>query len=157
MAQDPLDPTAKRDLLGALHSSFHELKGALPAPDAISPARDDWGVFEVVAHLSGWHSFSARRLRQIASNEPPMTPGDEDSMNVRFVRERSNLTADELLRQLQDSFNDLVSAVETVAESEFWRGKDGEEDSLAYFIANANGPEHYAEHLPDLREWLKTN
>ena len=44
----------------------------------------------------------------------------------------------------------MRSSIESVPASEFWRGKDGEEDSIAYFIAYANGAGHYDEHIAEL-------
>jgi uncharacterized protein (TIGR03083 family) len=153
VAEERLIGTAKQELLQSLYGSFRELTDALPQADSLMPSPDGWGVFEVVAHLSGWHRFSAGRLRQLAAGQEPISPADEDSMNASFVRERADWTAEALLRDLHDTFRDFVAAVEAVPDAEFWRGPPGADDSLAYFIVNANGPDHYAEHVEDVRSW----
>jgi hypothetical protein len=142
--------TPKEELLAELDASFGELVAALPAIDGLASSPDSWGPFEVLSHIAGWHLSAAARLRQMARGEEVTPPGPSDEVNSRFVAERASLSGRELVAALQESFRELKDAARAVPESQFWRGQAGEEDSLAYFIVDANGPEHYREHLPEL-------
>jgi hypothetical protein len=153
VAQEPLTPSAKTELLRRLEEGFAAFMEAVShVYHELEPSEEGWGAFEVLAHVDGWHRFTARRLRQIATGAKPIEPGPEDNMNEAFVAERAGLSGVELVDQVRQSFEELQEAVEAVPEREFWRGQGSEEDSLAYFIAKANGPDHYEEHLPELRE-----
>jgi hypothetical protein len=142
----------KRSLLRELESAFEELMSAARSLGPLAPATDGaWSAFEVLAHLDGWHRSAAGRLGEIARGEEPSAPPPFDEANAAFVVERAALNGGELLRSLGEGFALLREAVAATPGVHFWRGRPGEEDSLAYFIAHENGPGHYREHMAGLR------
>ncbi len=144
----------KRDLLSDLDSSFDGLLAAARALPPIQPSPQpltDWGAFEALAHIAGWHLSAAGRLRQIASGEAATPPGTADQMNELFVRERAGLSREQLLLEVEGTFAEMRSAGAGLAPSHVRRGASTEGQSLAYFILWANGPGHYAEHIEQLR------
>jgi hypothetical protein len=144
----------KSELLAELDQAFASLLDTLGALRALTESGGDWGPYEIVAHMSGWHTRAAERLRFIARGESPPPPSDTetpDQLNLRYVADRRGQSAAALVSELKTSLADLRSAIESVPESEFWRGKNGEEDSIAYFIAYVNGAGHYDEHLAELK------
>jgi hypothetical protein len=152
VAQDAVE-SAKAHIMRELESGFAGLVRITAGLGEVQPARtEEWGHFEVLSHVVGWHLRAAGRLRAIAAGTEPGPAGDADRLNEQFVSERRNLAWPELQAQLLSSYQALRSAAEAVPESQFWRGKPGEEDSLAYFLAAVNGPDHYREHYPDLGE-----
>jgi hypothetical protein len=151
MAKEPV--SAKVYLLNELDSAFDGLLKQLQAMVPLRESAGGWGPYEVVSHMSGWHTRAAERLRYITRGEEPPPPGNgesPDQLNVRYVAERRGRDSDSLMAELRSSFGDLRAAIESVPEQSFWRGKEGEEDSLAYFIAYVNGTGHYEEHLAEL-------
>lgn len=153
MAQEHVGGFVKERLLREMDAGFSELMAVARALPRLAPSRDGrWGSFETLSHMVGWHLSAAARLQQMARDEQPAHPGPDDEVNAVFVAERAGLSADELLAQLESSFRELRGAVEDVNAAAFWLSGRGEEDSLAYFIAYANGPEHYREHAQDLKK-----
>ncbi len=150
MAQEPL-ATVKEQLLGELDTAFAGLMERVRAQPLLAPSNaESWGTFEMLAHLAGWHESAAARLRDIAAGRPVVPPGAADDLNRRFVAERAGLPAAGLMADLKASFQSMREAGRSVPASEFKRGADSGEHSLAYFIVWANGPEHYAEHMAEL-------
>jgi len=134
-----------------MDEAFRDLKEPASAIAGLRPATDgQWHTFEVLSHICGWHLRSADRLRRLARGEGDNPPSDEDAQNAGYVAERRNLTRDQLIAELASSYLELRLAVEATPNADFWRGGPGEEDSLAYFVALANGPGHYHEHMADL-------
>jgi hypothetical protein len=117
----------------------------------LRPSEGEWGPFEVLSHIAGWHQMTAGRLQQIARGEEADTPPGEDEANAGFVAQRRGLTAEALVADVESTFLALREAVSQVPAGEFWRGAPGEEDSLAYFITAANTFEHYPEHQEHLK------
>ena len=120
----------------------------------LTPSDGAWGPFEVVGHMSGWHRRAAERLQRIARGLPPGPPSETktaDELNIDFVAERRTATSEGLIDELRQTCGELRAAIAAVPANEFWRGKDGAEDSIACFIAEANGAGHYAEHMDELR------
>jgi hypothetical protein len=144
---------AKASLLAGQDAAFAGLLALLDALPPLAESDSPWGPYEIVSHMSGWHTRAAERLRFIARGEPPPPPSETetpDQLNARYVAERRGRPAADILSELRHSFGDLRAAIESVPASEFWRGKGDEEDSLAFFIAYANGEGHYCEHLAEL-------
>ena len=141
---------ARADLIAAADTSFAAMMGAARALPVLAPAASgEWGAFECLAHIDGWHLSAASRLRQIAEDKVVTSPEDADALNERFIAERRHLSPEQLLTGLAASFRELKEAALDLPAAEFWRGGAGREDSLAYFIFNANGPDHYREHEKD--------
>ncbi len=153
MAQDPVAGSAKADLLRDLDDAFVGLMGVVRSLPRVAPSGEgEWGAFEIVAHLDGWHLSAAGRIERIGRGEQVANPGDFDVLNAAFVAERAGLSRDALERQLEESFRGMRAAVSSAPDAVFWRGQPGQEDSLAYFIAYENGPAHYDEHMTDLKD-----
>ena len=148
MAQDSV--AVKRGVLSDLASAFDRLLALAESLPNLEPS-DEWGPFEVLSHIDGWHLSAAGRLRQIGAGGEVLSPGEADILNQRFMGERRGLSGAELLERLRLSFAEMRAAAESVPASEYSKGEGGMLDSLAYFIVNANGPEHYHEHMQDLR------
>ncbi|HEY7269856.1 MAG TPA: ClbS/DfsB family four-helix bundle protein [Dehalococcoidia bacterium] len=153
MAQDAVDGV-KDGILAELDTSFVSTLALVQSLAPLTASEDGWGPFEVVSHMSGWHHRAAERLHRIAQGLPPGPPSETrtaDELNDDFVAERRSATSAALMDELKRTYAELRDAIEAVPEPQFWRGKDGAEDSIACFIAEANGTGHYAEHVDELR------
>ena len=151
MAQNPVGGSAKADLLRGLDESFRSFIQAAESVPSLRPADGAWGPLEVLCHIDGWHLSAAERLEQMAGGGEVLSPGEADALNARFVAERRDLSGPQLLVRVRESFSRMRSAADALTDAQYSRGEAGNLDSLAYFIVNANGQEHYAEHLEDLK------
>jgi len=153
MAQELVGREAKRELLPELDASFAEFMAFIEGERPARTPAATWGEREVLAHIVGWHRSAASRLLDISRGARDVGPpaGSADEVNRRFVSERAGLSRQELLVQVKDSFEAMRSAAQAVPEGRFRKGAVPDEHSLAYFVLWANGPDHYAEHLEQLR------
>lgn len=111
----------------------------------------DWGVREILAHVSGWHREMAVAFERIARGERPVSEdgdySDADAWNAKFAASAAGRTATEVLDDLKGSKGSFVAAALKVPEDRFAEGK------AAYRILFTTGIDHYKEHLPQIREW----
>lgn len=109
----------------------------------------DWGVRELLAHVSGWHREMAAAFERIARGERPIPEGvdysDSDAQNAGFVSRAGATTAAEAIGELKASKAAFVAAA--LPEDRF------EEGRAAYRILTGTGADHYKEHEATIREW----
>ena len=105
MAQEPLT-SVKGQLLAELDAAFEGLLAVIDALPPLAESSGNWGPYEVVSHMSGWHTRAAERLRFIARGQKPPPPSDTetpDQLNVRYVAERRGRPAEALISELKNS------------------------------------------------------
>lgn len=114
----------------------------------------DWGVREILAHVSGWHREMTVAFERIAAGERPVPEGvdynDADAWNSKFAAGAADRTAREALEDVKASKESFVAAALRVPEDRFAEGK------AAYRIIFTTGIDHYKEHEPVIREWRRS-
>lgn len=106
---------------------------------------EGWSVKDLLAHLAGWLAEAGLVLEQIRGGTFTGRDMDIEGRNARFleanrpqplaiVHVEGNAARSRLL-------NEVRQLVDVTDEAAVWLHKAG--------------PEHYAEHLPRLREWVK--
>ena len=145
---------SRDQLIVQLNDSFQDLLSAVQDLNDDQMTRvwfGDWGVREILAHVSGWHREMASAFERIARGERPVPEGvdysDADAWNAKFAASAAGRTAREALEDLKGSKGSFVAAALKVPEDRF------EEGRAAYRILFTTGIDHYKEHLPQIREW----
>lgn len=122
------------DLVNSLSPEQAQRPGFLPG----------WSVKDFMAHLAGWLSEASLALEQIKAGSFTGGDDDVDARNATFVEANrdqplpivlfeATMTHRRLLHHLHG-----LTAIPAAAATALHKG----------------GPDHYAEHLPGLREWV---
>ena|SRR5438132_194269 len=121
-------------LVASLSSEQAEIPGYLPG----------WSVKDFLAHLAGWLAEAGQALEQIGSGTFTDGDVDEESRNDAFVNANRDQPLSFVLFELKATRHRLLHHLHGLAEI----------PPLAEASLRKAGPQHYAEHLPRLREWV---
>jgi hypothetical protein len=105
----------------------------------------DWSVKDVLAHMGAWMAESVGRLEQIRVGSYRPEPSDTDAMNQVFYDANHDLPIAVVRSELWSARTRLLQEWDVLPEV----SPPAEE----WFVEG--GAEHWAEHLPRLREWVK--
>lgn len=140
----------KRELARAEDAGWSEMMELI---ESLSPAeielpgyyREGWSVKDLMAHVGSWQAEAGQILQQIRWGTFRGRPVDVDAMNEQFYEANKDLPlpvvraeAWSARTRMLTEWNDLP---EVTPEAEEW--------------FRESGPEHYEEHLPRLRDWVK--
>jgi hypothetical protein len=104
----------------------------------------DWSVRDLAGHLGTWLAEAEVQLQQITAGTYEGHEIDVDAMNAKFLAAMADQPWDVAWTQAGAGRTMMLQA---------WRELREPTDEAAWWIAKA-GPDHYAEHLPRLREWV---
>ena len=121
-------------LVEALSPEQAEIPGYLPA----------WSVKDFLAHLAGWLAEAGQALERIRSGTFTDSDVDVDSRNDAFVDANRDQPLSFVLFELKATRHRLLHHLHGLTEI-----PPAAEASL-----RKAGPQHYAEHLPRLRDWV---
>lgn len=105
---------------------------------------EGWTAKDAVAHLGTWMAQGAAMLRQIAAGTYREGELDVDAANARFLAAMHGIPLETVHLQAAAAHRELLNA---------WAQLPEVTPAAAFWVRKA-GPEHYAEHLPRLEEWL---
>jgi hypothetical protein len=140
----------KRELVRAEDAGWSELIGLI---ESLSPAEmeqpgyfpEGWSVKDLMAHIGSWQAEAGQILQQIRMGTYRGRPVDVDAMNKQFLEANKDLPLSVVRAELWAARNRMLpewsELPEATLEAEEW------------FVES--GPQHYEEHLPRLREWVK--
>jgi mycothiol maleylpyruvate isomerase-like protein len=129
-----------------LWAELHELVDSLPNDKVAEPGYFDegWSAKDLVAHIGSWLAEAGVVLERIRFHTYRPEEIDIDAMNRTFYDSMHDVSFPDVRAQAIAARNRMLRAwrtlPETSTEADRWIGK--------------SGPEHYAEHLPRLREWV---
>jgi mycothiol maleylpyruvate isomerase-like protein len=130
-----------------------ELLEAIPRADLERPGyQDDWSVKDLVAHLAAWHARACADLEQMHAGTYPGRR--QETRQERLDRlERENLAYHQAWAdQPWEAVHAEWSASRNRLLEAFGRSAKPTDEAAARFRRVA--VEHYADHLPRLREWV---
>lgn len=104
----------------------------------------DWSVRDVVAHLGTWLAEAAVQFERLRGGTYEGHDVDIDAMNAAFLEAMHDQPWAVAWTQAQAGRTRLL---------ESWYALPEPSDEAAWWIRKS-GPEHYAEHLGRLREWI---
>jgi catechol 2,3-dioxygenase-like lactoylglutathione lyase family enzyme len=126
---------------------LHALIDSLPADAVERPGyfEEGWSAKDMLAHIGAWLAHAGVALEQISAGTYRAEKIDVDALNGRYLEALRDLSFDVIRAQADASRSRLLLASAAVP----WPNDDAE-----FWIRKA-GPEHYAQHLPRLREWAE--
>jgi catechol 2,3-dioxygenase-like lactoylglutathione lyase family enzyme len=141
-----IDPELRK----AEDDGWHELHGLidlLPPECVERPGyfEEGWSAKDLLAHVGAWLAQAGVALEQIGSGTYRPSEIDVDALNGRYLEALRALPFDVVRAQADASRARMLIASAGVTSLD---------DDAAFWIRKG-GPDHYAEHLPRLREWVK--
>ena len=141
-----IDPGLRK----AEDEGWHELHALI---DSLSPAtverpgyfEEGWSAKDLLAHIGAWLAQAGVALEQIGSGTYRVDEIDVDALNGRYLETLRELPFEVVRAQAEASRTRMLVASAGVLTAS---------DDASFWI-NKAGPEHYTEHLPRLREWVK--
>jgi Mycothiol maleylpyruvate isomerase N-terminal domain len=128
-------------------AELHALVGSLPEDKVGAPGyfAEGWSAKDLLAHIGSWLALAGAALERIRFGTYVPEEIDIDAMNERFYEAMKDVPFETVKAQGNAARNRMLQA---------WRTLPEESPEANAWIRKA-GPDHYAEHLPRLREWLK--
>ncbi|HEX5013320.1 MAG TPA: maleylpyruvate isomerase N-terminal domain-containing protein [Candidatus Limnocylindrales bacterium] len=105
----------------------------------------DWTVRDVVAHLGTWLALAATQLERLGAGTYEGHDIDVDGLNARFLASMQGQPWDVAWTQANAGRSRMLQV---------WAELTQPDDEAAWWIRKS-GSDHYAEHLPRLREWVE--
>lgn len=137
-----------RELPGEAESwhRLHELIDRLTPETAAIPGyfEEGWTAKDAVAHLGTWMARGAQMLRQVAAGTYREGEVDVDAENERFLDAMRDVPLETVHLQIASARAELLAA---------WAALPEITPAADYWVRKA-GPDHVAEHLPRLEEWV---
>jgi hypothetical protein len=123
---------------------LHRLVDSLPADRVEEPGyfAEGWSAKDLVAHVGSWLAQADVVLERIRFGTYRPAEIDVDAMNTAFYEAMHDVEFPVVRAQRIAARNRMLRA---------WGSLPAPTDEADLWIAKA-GPEHYAEHLPRLRE-----
>ena len=142
--------TRKRELLAEedrLWTELHELVDSMPHDKVDEPGYfiEGWSAKDLVAHIGSWLAEAGIVLERIRVGTYRPEEIDIDAMNGTFYRAMHDISFADVRAQGIAARNRMLRA---------WRSLPEASPEADRWIAKS-GPDHYAEHLPRLREWVR--
>jgi hypothetical protein len=139
-----------RDLMAEEQQLWNELHGlidTLPRDKVEEPGyfAEGWTAKDLVAHIGSWLAEAGAVLEQIRFGTYRPEEIDIDAMNKTFFDSLHDTAYPDVRAQAITARNRMLRA---------WGSLPQHSPEADRWIDKA-GPEHYAEHLPRLREWVQ--
>ncbi len=139
-----------RELMAAEDAGWAELHGLL---DGLTPGEaerpgyfpEGWSAKDLLGHVGSWLAEAGVVLERILVGTYRPEEIDVDAMNEQFVEVLKDVPFDTIRAMTSAARNRMLLA---------WRALP-ELTPEAVFWIRKSGAEHYAEHLPRLREWVE--
>jgi hypothetical protein len=130
-------------------TELHRLVDSLPQDTVDEPGyfQEGWSAKDLVAHIGSWLAEAGVVLERIRSGTYRPDEIDVDAMNAVFRENMRDVPFHDVRAQAFTARERMVRA---------WRSLREVSPEADRWISKA-GPEHYAEHLPRLREWVEEN
>ena len=130
-----------------LWSELHGLVDSLPEQMVVEPGYfvEGWSARDLVAHIGSWLAEAGVVLERIRFGTYRPEEIDLDAMNKRFYDAMHDVAFPDVRAQAIAARNRMLRA---------WRSLPADSPEADRWITKA-GPEHYAEHLPRLRDWVR--
>ena len=142
-----MDP---RDLMASEEAGWEQFMGLVSSltPEQLEEpgySADGWSVKDLIAHIAAWHATATQVLEQIHYGTYEKRRWNVDALNRQFYEANRDLPAPVVEAECAASRNRMLVEWTALPETT--------PDAAEWF--RESGPEHYAEHLPRLLEWVR--
>ena len=129
-----------------LWTELHELVRTLPGDEVATPGyfEEGWSAKDLVAHVGCWAAEAGVVLERIRFGTYRAEEIDIDAMNKQFYEAMKDMSFETVWAQASTARSRMLRAWGSVADTT---------PDVERWIRKA-GPEHYAEHIPRLRDWV---
>jgi hypothetical protein len=129
-----------------LWTDLHELVDSLPVDQVEMPGyfEEGWSAKDLVGHIGSWLAEAGVVLERIRNGTYRRDEIDIESVNSQWLEAMRTVPFRDVRAQGRAARNRMLAA---------WGALDGASSDAEWWIRKA-GPDHYAEHLPRLREWV---
>jgi hypothetical protein len=129
-----------------LWAELHALVDSLPVDTVDEPGyfEEGWSAKDLVGHIGSWLAEAGVVLERIRFGTYRREEIRIDEMNKRFFEALHDIAFPDIRAQAFTARNRMLRA---------WGSLEARSPDADFWIAKA-GPEHYAEHLPRLRDWV---
>jgi Mycothiol maleylpyruvate isomerase N-terminal domain len=129
-----------------LWAELHQLVDSLPAGKVERPGyfAEGWSAKDLVGHIGSWLAEAGVVLERIRFGTYRESEIDIEAMNEAFYEAMRDVAFQDVRAQAFAARNRMLRA---------WRSLPERSREADRWISKA-GPDHYAEHLPRLREWV---
>jgi hypothetical protein len=129
-----------------LWAELHDLVDSLPEPLVDKPGYfvEGWSAKDVVGHIGSWLAEAGVVLERIRFGTYRPEEIDIDEMNATFFEAMHDVAFPDVHAQAVVARNRMLRAWHSLP--------DGSPEADRWI--RKSGPEHYAEHLPRLRDWV---
>src|SRR5919108_4292612 len=127
-------------------AQLHALVDSLPEDKIDRPGyfAEGWSAKDLVAHIGSWLAEASVVLERIRFGTYRREEIDIDALNRTFFEAMHDVLFADIRTQGIAARNQMLLA---------WASLEPRPPDAEWWIRKA-GPEHYAEHLPRLREWV---
>jgi hypothetical protein len=129
-----------------LWTQLNGLVGSLPLDEVTKPGyfQEGWSAKDLIGHIGSWLAEAGVVLEQINAGTYRPDDIDVDEMNKVFYESMHDVAFADVRAQTVAARNRMLRA---------WRSLPEHSADADRWISKS-GPEHYAEHLPRLEEWI---
>ena len=130
-----------------LWTELHDLIDSMPPDKVEEPGyfAEGWSAKDLVAHIGSWLAEAGIVLERIRFGTYRPEEIDIDAMNAAFYDLMHDVAFQDVRAQAFTARNRMLRA---------WHAlPDGSPEADRWI--RKSGPDHYAEHLPRLREWVR--
>lgn len=129
-----------------LFTELHDLVDAMPSDSVTAPGyfAEGWSAKDLLAHIGSWLAEAGAILERIRFGTYRPEEIDIDSMNIVFYEAMKDVPFEAVRTQARAARSRMLYA---------WGSLEDDTPDAEVWIRKA-GPEHYAEHLPRLKEWV---
>jgi hypothetical protein len=129
-----------------LWTELHDLVDSMPVDKVGEPGyfAEGWSAKDLVAHIGSWLAEAGVVLERLRSGTYRPDEIDIDAMNAQFYDSMRDVAFHDVRAQAFTARNRMLRA---------WRSLPEGSPEADRWIRKS-GPDHYAEHVPRLREWV---
>lgn len=145
------------DLEGA-YVSFREQIADLPHEAYHEDFLGEWNLNKLLAHMSGWFREMSGAIERVGRGERPAPEGvdysDPEPWNVKFAQQSKDGPA--ALDDWDNAFHEYYAAAKGLDESFYGTDPEKGRPKIGNRLLDGAGVHHFAEHRPQIEEWLRT-
>jgi hypothetical protein len=140
---------SKDEILAAESSAWSELHGLIDTLTADVAERpgyysEGWSTKDALSHLGAWLAEAGLMLERIGAGTYRADEIDIDRTNATFLESMKGVPFNDAIAQASAARTRMLQALRDLP--------DVTPDALWW--VSKSGPEHYAQHLPRMREWI---